>query len=93
MLLEVLDEMLTDGWSDQLMGRMVEMDDRMDAKGYLRLTTYAQTMRLLGNAWMKGRFPGSAGRHPGASRRQRKSRSGCWQKRLPTGGYATAFRA
>ena len=32
------------------MGRMVEMDDRMDAKGYLRLTTYAQTMRLLGNA-------------------------------------------
>ena len=49
-LLEVLDEMLTDGWSDQLMGRMVEMDDRMDAKGYLRLTTYAQTMRLLGNA-------------------------------------------
>ncbi|MEL7645243.1 MAG: glycosyltransferase family A protein [Anaerolineaceae bacterium] len=49
-LLEVLEEMLTDGWSDQLMGRMVEMDDRMDAKGYLRLTTYAQTMRLLGNA-------------------------------------------
>ena len=32
------------------MGRMVEMDDRMDQKGYLRLTTYAQTMRLLGNA-------------------------------------------
>ena len=26
------------------------MDDRMDAKAYLRLTTYAQTMRLLGNA-------------------------------------------
>ena len=49
-LLEVLDEMLVDGWSDQLMGRMVEMDDRMDAKAYLRLTTYAQTMRLLGNA-------------------------------------------
>ena len=49
-LLEVLDEMLVDGWSDQLMGRMVEMDDRMDAKGYLRLTTHAQTMRLLGNA-------------------------------------------
>jgi hypothetical protein len=49
-LLEVLNEMLVDGWSDQLMGRMVEMDDRMDAKGYLRLTTHAQTMRLLGNA-------------------------------------------
>lgn len=49
-LLEVLAEMLDDGWSDLMMGRMVEMDDRMDAKGYLRLTTYEQTMRLLGNA-------------------------------------------
>ncbi|HNY83268.1 MAG TPA: glycosyltransferase family A protein [Anaerolineaceae bacterium] len=48
-MVEVLDEMLEDGWSDLLMGRMVEMDDRMDAKGYLRLTTYPQTMRLLGN--------------------------------------------
>lgn len=49
-LLEVLSEMLPGGWSNQLMGRMVELDDRMDSKGYLRLTTYAQTMRLLGNA-------------------------------------------
>lgn len=32
------------------MGRMVEMDDRMDAKSYLRLTTHEQTMRLMGNA-------------------------------------------
>ncbi|MGB4595935.1 MAG: glycosyltransferase family A protein [Anaerolineaceae bacterium] len=48
-MLEVLNEMLEGGWSDLLMGRMVEMDDRMDAKGYLRLTTYPQTMRLLGN--------------------------------------------
>ncbi len=48
-MLEVLDEMLEGGWSELAMGRMVEMDDRMDAKGYLRLTTYPQTMRLLGN--------------------------------------------
>ena len=48
-LLEVLSEMLEEGWSDLLMGRMVELDDRMDAKGYLRLTTWEQTMRLLGN--------------------------------------------
>ncbi len=48
-LLSILDEMLPQGWSDQLMGRMVEMDDRMDQKGYLRLTTHQQTMRLLGN--------------------------------------------
>ena len=48
-LIEILSEMLEEGWSDQMMGRMVEMDDRMDDKGYLRLTTYAQTMRLLGN--------------------------------------------
>ena len=47
---EVLAEMLPDGWSDQVMGRMVELDDRMDAKGYLRLCTREQTMRLMGNA-------------------------------------------
>ncbi len=46
---ETLREMLVEGWSDQLMGRMVEFDDRIDAKGYLRLTTFKQTMRLLGN--------------------------------------------
>jgi hypothetical protein len=46
----VLHEMLPEGWSNQLMGRMVEMDDRMDAKGYLRLCTREQTMRLMGNA-------------------------------------------
>lgn len=47
--LEILTDMLPEGWSDLMMGRMVEMDDRMDAKGYLRLTTFPQTMRLLGN--------------------------------------------
>jgi len=47
---EILQEMLPEGWSDQLMGRMVEMDDRMDAKGYLRLCTRQQTVRLMGNA-------------------------------------------
>jgi hypothetical protein len=48
-MLEILGDMLQNGWSDQLMGRMVEFDDRMNAKGFLRLTTYQQTMRLLGN--------------------------------------------
>jgi hypothetical protein len=48
-MLEVLGEMLEGGWSEMAMGRMVEMDDHMDAKGYLRLTTHPQTMRLLGN--------------------------------------------
>lgn len=47
---EVLEEMLPEGWSDRIMGRMVELDDRMDAKGYLRLTTREQTVRLMGNA-------------------------------------------
>lgn len=47
---KVLDEMLPGGWSDRIMGRMVEMDDRMDAKGYLRLCTRQQTVRLMGNA-------------------------------------------
>ena len=47
---EVLDEMLPNGWSEDVMGRMVEMDDRMDAKGYLRFCTRQQTVRLMGNA-------------------------------------------
>ncbi len=47
---EILDEMLPGGWSDRMMGRMVEMDDRMDAKGFLRLCTRQQTVRLMGNA-------------------------------------------
>lgn len=47
---EILAEMLPTGWSQDVMGRMVEMDDRMDAKGYLRLCTREQTVRLLGNA-------------------------------------------
>ncbi|MCB2213802.1 glycosyltransferase family 2 protein [bacterium] len=47
---EVLAEMLPEGWSGEVMGRMVEMDDRMDEKGYLRLCTRQQTMRLMGNA-------------------------------------------
>jgi len=49
-LQDVLAEMLPEGWSNRVMGRMVEMDDRMDAKGYLRLCTRQQTMRLMGNA-------------------------------------------
>jgi len=47
---EILHEMLPDGWSDQLMGRMVEMDDRMDEKGYLRLCTREKYLRMMGNA-------------------------------------------
>ena len=47
---DVLADMLPEGWSDQLMGRMVELDDRMDAKGYLRFCTREQTVRLMGNA-------------------------------------------
>jgi glycosyltransferase involved in cell wall biosynthesis len=49
-VLDVLVDMLPEGWSDQLMGRMVEMDDLMDAKGYLRFCTREQTVRLMGNA-------------------------------------------
>jgi glycosyltransferase involved in cell wall biosynthesis len=47
---DILCEMLPDGWTDRVMGRMIEMDDLMDAKGYLRFCTYEQTMRLMGNA-------------------------------------------
>ncbi|MDF1519196.1 MAG: glycosyltransferase family A protein [Brevefilum sp.] len=47
---EILSEMLPEGWTDRVMGRMIEMDDLMDAKGYLRFCTREQTMRLMGNA-------------------------------------------
>lgn len=47
---EILEGMLPEGWSDEIMGRMVEMDDRMDARGYLRFCTRQQTVRLMGNA-------------------------------------------
>jgi len=47
---EILREMLPGGWSEDVMGRMVEMDDRMDARGYLRFCTRQQTVRLMGNA-------------------------------------------
>jgi glycosyltransferase involved in cell wall biosynthesis len=48
-ILDVLAEMMPEGWSDRIMGRMVEMDDLMDSKGYLRFCTREQTMRLMGN--------------------------------------------
>lgn len=48
-LIPILKEMLPSGWSDLKMGRMVEMDDLMDGRGHLRLTTLDQTVKLLGN--------------------------------------------
>ncbi|HAF47883.1 MAG TPA: hypothetical protein DCL08_01420 [Anaerolineaceae bacterium] len=47
---KILSEMLPGGWTDRVMGRMIEMDDLMDAKGYLRFCTREQTIRLMGNA-------------------------------------------
>jgi len=47
---KVLAEMIPEGWSDQVMGQMVEMDNQMDEMGYLRFCTREQTMRLMGNA-------------------------------------------
>jgi glycosyltransferase involved in cell wall biosynthesis len=46
----VLGGMMPAGWSDQVMGQMLEMDDKMDDMGYLRFCTHEQTMRLMGNA-------------------------------------------
>ncbi|MDD2521315.1 MAG: glycosyltransferase family A protein [Anaerolineaceae bacterium] len=85
-LLEVLAEMLEDGWSDLMMGRMVEMDDRMDAKGYLRLTTHEQTMRLLGNA-IDDEVQGLAARdgistQAALSNAASEKRTGIWNNKL-----------
>ncbi len=48
-ILPIIDEMLPSRWNDGMMGRMVEMDDLMDTKGYLRLTTRDQKIKLMGN--------------------------------------------
>ncbi len=42
--------MLPKGWERGCDGPDGEMDDRMDAKGYLRFCTRRQTVRLMGNA-------------------------------------------
>ncbi len=47
---DVLSGMLPGGWSDQLMGQMVEMDNCMDEKGYLRFCTREKYIRMMGNA-------------------------------------------
>ena len=49
-ILPIIDSMMPTLWNDGMMGRMVEMDDIMDAQGYLRLTTKSQTIKLMGNA-------------------------------------------
>lgn len=42
-------DVLPEGWSGRLMGGMVELDNRMDAKGYLRLSTIGRTAKHMGN--------------------------------------------
>lgn len=36
-------------WDGQLMGKMIELENAVDRLGYLRLSTWTQTTRLLGN--------------------------------------------
>ncbi len=36
-------------WDGQLMGKMIELEEAVDRKGYLRLSTYVTCTRLLGN--------------------------------------------
>lgn len=45
----VLTRFLEGEWSGRLMGEMNELDDAIDAAGYLRLTTVERTTRLTGN--------------------------------------------
>jgi hypothetical protein len=37
------------GWDSNLMGRMVELENAVDQRGYLRLSTCEPVTRLLGN--------------------------------------------
>lgn len=46
---EVILKALPESWTGQLMGAMVEMDETMDRRGYLRLSTAQRYTRHLGN--------------------------------------------
>lgn len=46
---EVILSALPTSWNTDLMGRMRDLDVRIDQLGYLRLCTYPSTIRLLGN--------------------------------------------
>ncbi len=48
LMLEVLP-----GWDHKVMGRMVELENTVDQRGYLRLSTYTPVTRLLGNVISK----------------------------------------
>ncbi|MDH5506290.1 MAG: glycosyltransferase family 2 protein [Anaerolineae bacterium] len=47
---EVIRQALPPDWSGKLMGEMVELDEAVDALGYLRLSTVGRYVRHLGNA-------------------------------------------
>jgi hypothetical protein len=46
---QVLLEALPDEWSGRLMGQMIELDEAIDAAGYLRLSTVERYTRHIGN--------------------------------------------
>jgi hypothetical protein len=46
---DVLIQALPSGWSGRLMGKMRELDEKVDQLGYLRLNTSQPVTRLLGN--------------------------------------------
>lgn len=51
---EVIQKALPKQWSGQLMGRMVELDERVDQHGYLRLSTPHRYTRHMGNTISAG---------------------------------------
>jgi len=46
---KVVQEVLPDEWSGRLMGQMVELDNAVDQRGYLRLSTPERTTQHMGN--------------------------------------------
>jgi hypothetical protein len=81
----VLLEALPKEWSGRLMGQMIELDEAIDAAGYLRLSTTARYTRHIGNMispelWEEARslhLNTGEGRFRVVSRRRR------WLMRLP----------
>lgn len=83
---EVMLDLLPREWSGRLMGEMLELDERVNAAGFLRLATRQRTTRHLGNllppdlASRVGLGDGSVRRTESSAGRKR----GAWRRRLLT---------
>jgi len=81
---EIMQKALLEGSNDMLMGKMIELENRIDKMGFLRLTTNESVTRLLGNKLDENTLPAgySIGNPKGyVLPVQKKIKSNNWIKR------------